>query len=369
MVKVSGKYNEAICYTSELEPSAEAQIQTMCDYEPLADSHIRIMPDVHAGKGCTIGTTMKVKDKVVPNLVGVDISCGILTVALKDKRINLPELDSFIRKNIPFGRNINSRPVRGHGRINVEELYCLKKIDQRRMKESIQSLGGGNHFISIEQDEDGVNYLLVHCGSRNPGKQTAEYYQKIAYQSFGGRQQTEVPYDLAYLEGDTFEMYIHDMEFMERFAALNRRCIADAIVEEFNLHEDYRFDTTHNYIDTENMILRKGACAAYKDQMLIIPMNMRDGSLICRGKGNPEWNCSSPHGAGRIMSRKDAFNSLGMDEYRHSMEGIFTTCVSKDTIDEAPMVYKQMDEIISQIDPTVEIVKRLKPIYNFKASE
>lgn len=369
MVKITGKYNEAICYTPALEPSAEAQIQTMCDYEPLADSHIRIMPDVHAGKGCTIGTTMQVKDKVVPNLVGVDISCGILTVRLKDKRINLPELDSFIRKNIPYGFAVRERPHRSHGRIDINDLWCLKKINTRRMKESLGGLGSGNHFISVEQDESGNNYLLVHSGSRNPGLQVANYYQDLAYKNCGGREQKEIPHELAYLEGEAFEMYIHDMEFMERFAALNRRIMADDIIEGLGLHEEYRFDTTHNYIDTASMILRKGACSALKGQPLVIPMNMRDGTLICEGLGNPAWNCSAPHGAGRVMSRTEAKNSISMTDFKNSMQGIFTTSVDASTIDEAPQAYKPMEEIISQISDTVVIKERIRPIYNFKAGE
>lgn len=368
MNTIVGKYNTAVIYTDNIEESAVGQIQQMCDFEPLKDSHIRIMPDVHAGKGCTIGTTMEVHDKVVPNMVGVDISCGILTVSLKDEKIDLPRLDTFIHKNIPCGREINKRPVRGHGRLDMDELLCLSKLRDKKLKEAICSVGSGNHFISVEQDDEGVNYLLIHSGSRNPGKQTAEYYQNVAYKRLQ-EQGSNVPFELAYLEGEDFDNYIHDMHFMQKYAELNRRCIADAIIEGLDLTEDYRFDTTHNYIDTEHMILRKGACAAYEGDLLIVPMNMRDGSLICRGKGNPEWNYSAPHGAGRVMSRKDAKNTLSMQDYKNSMEGIYTTCVSHETIDEAPMAYKSMDDIVSQIANTVEIVKHIKPIYNFKAKE
>lgn len=369
MITIEGKHNQAIVYTDNLEPSAEGILKTFCDQEFLADSKIRVMPDVHAGKGCTIGTTMTIHDAVIPCAVGVDIGCGILTVKLKDKRINLPDLDSYIRKNIPYGFAVRERPHRGHGRIDINELYCLKKIPQNRMLESLGTTGGGNHFEEIDRDDDGNLYLLIHTGSRNPGLQVANHYQDMAYQSFGGKKQSEIAHDLAYLTGDAFEMYIHDMHFMQQFAALNRRIIADDIIDALGLHEDFRFDTIHNYIDTDNMILRKGACAAYAGETLIIPMNMRDGSLICVGKGNPDWNYSAPHGAGRIMSRTEAFNSISLTEFKKSMEGIFTTSVDKDTIDEAPMAYKPMEEIVKHIEPTVEIVKQIKPIYNFKAGD
>lgn len=368
MIEITGKYNTALVYTDNLEPSAAGQIKAFCDMEYSSGSKIRIMPDVHAGKGCTIGTTMTVTDKIVPNIVGVDIGCGMLTVKLKEKRLELPKLDSFIRQNIPFGRNVRERAHRSHGRIDIYELECVKKIDTRRAKESIGTLGGGNHFIEIDTDGDSL-YLVIHTGSRNLGLRVAEYYQKTAYNACGGRAQSEIPYELAFLEGDSMQSYLHDMELMQRFAALNRTVIKEVIVDGLKLHEEESFETIHNYIDTDNMILRKGAVSAKKGEQLLIPMNMRDGSLLCTGLGNSDWNCSAPHGAGRLMNRRDAEQSFTLSQFKKSMEGIFTTSVSKDTIDESPFVYKPMEEILKNISDTVTVDKILKPIYNFKASE
>ena len=368
MIEITGKYNTALVYTDNLEPSAAGQIKAFCDMEYSYGSKIRIMPDVHAGKGCTIGTTMTVTDKIVPNIVGVDIGCGMLTVKLKEKRLELPKLDSFIRQNIPFGRNVRERAHRSHGRIDIYEFDCVKKIDTRRAKESIGTLGGGNHFIEIDTDGDSL-YLVIHTGSRNLGLRVAEYYQKTAYNACGSRKQSEIPYELAFLEGDSMQSYLHDMELMQRFAALNRTVIKEVIVDGLKLHEEESFETIHNYIDTDNMILRKGAVSASKGERLLIPMNMRDGSLICIGKGNGEWNCSAPHGAGRIMSRTQAAAQLSMDEYTAEMEGVWSSCVSPETIDESPMAYKPFDEIVAEIGPTAEIAEHIRPVYNFKAAE
>lgn len=369
MIEIKGKYGEAKVFTDTLEPSAERLIKTFCDQPYSAQSKIRIMPDVHAGKGCTIGTTLTVKDAVVPNVVGVDIGCGMLTVKLREKRIDLPKLDSFIRQNIPCGRDVRERSHRSHGRLDVYELLCVKRVDIRRAKESLGTLGGGNHFIEIDKDDEGNLYLVIHTGSRNLGLRVAQYYQNIAYKACGGRTQTAIPYELAFLQGDAMQDYLHDMEFMQRFAELNRTIIKEVILDGMKLHEEESFSTVHNYIDTENMILRKGAVSAQKGERLLIPMNMRDGSLICTGLGNEDWNFSAPHGAGRLMSRKDALSSFTLNAFKKSMDGIFTTSVTADTIDECPMVYKPMDEIIKNIKETVTIEKTIKPIYNFKASE
>ncbi len=368
MITIQGTYNSATAFTSAMEPTAEAQIKTMLDQPFCAGSKIRIMPDVHAGKGCTIGTTMTITDKVVPNIVGVDIGCGMETIKLKNKRINLPELDSFIKKNIPSGRNVRERPHRSHGRLDLDELRCKKALDMRRTKESLGTLGGGNHFIEVDKEGDDL-YLVIHTGSRNPGLRVAEHYQKLAYQSLGGRSQSEIPYELAYLTGEQMEDYLHDMDFMQRFAALNRQIIKEIILDGMKLKEEESFSTIHNYIDLDAMVLRKGAVSAKKDERLLIPMNMRDGSLICTGLGNADWNYSAPHGAGRLMSRKEAKNQVTLSAFKKSMEGIFTTTLSKDTLDEAPMVYKPMEEIIGAIRDTVLIDKIIKPIYNFKAGE
>jgi tRNA-splicing ligase RtcB len=369
MIEIKGKYGYAKVYTDNLEDSAYEQIMTFCNQPFSAGSKISIMPDAHAGKGCTIGTTMTITDKVVPNIVGVDIGCGMLTVRLKDKRINLPELDSFIRKNIPYGRDVRERRHRSHGRLDIYDLMCVKRIDIRRAKESLGTLGGGNHFIEVDKDDEDNLYLIIHTGSRNLGLRVAKYYQKRAYNLCGGRDQSDIPYDLAYLFGEEMEKYMHDMAFMQSFAALNREIIKEIILDGMKLTEEESFTTIHNYIDTESMILRKGAVSAKKGEKLLIPMNMKDGCLICTGLGNEDWNYSAPHGAGRRLSRKDAFNSFTLDTFKNSMKGIFTTSVTKDTIDECPMAYKPMDEIMRNINDTVTIDKIIKPIYNFKASE
>lgn len=369
MIEIKGVYTDAKVYTGELEVSAEGQIKALCDQPFAAGSKIRIMPDVHAGKGCTIGTTMTIGDYVVPNLVGVDIGCGMLTVKLKEKRLNLPQLDSFIRQNIPYGRDVRERPHRSHGRIDLEELRCYKKVDTRRAKESLGTLGGGNHFIEVDKDEEDNLYLVIHTGSRNLGLRVAELYQKKAYDSVGGRKQTEIPYELAPLTGDEMQDYLADMAFMQRFAALNRRIIKEVILDGMKLHEEASFETIHNYIDTEAMILRKGAVSAKAGEQLLIPMNMRDGSLLCTGLGNENWNCSAPHGAGRLYSRTDAENSFTVSEFKKQMDGIFTTSVSQDTLDECPMAYKPMEDILKHIGETVTVDRILRPIYNFKAGE
>jgi len=369
MIEIKGTYGEAKVFTNELDSSASGQIKALCEQPFITGSKIRIMPDVHAGKGCTIGTTMTIGDYVVPNLVGVDIGCGMLTVQLEEKRLNLPELDSFIHQNIPYGRDVRERTHRSHGRINLEDLRCYKKVDTRRAKESLGTLGGGNHFIEVDKDDDGTLYLVIHTGSRNLGLRVAELYQKKAYNAVGGRKQTEIPYELAYLTGEEKDDYLYDMAFMQRFAELNRRIIKEVILDGLKLHEVDSFTTIHNYIDTDKMILRKGAVSANEGERLLIPMNMRDGSLICTGLGNEDWNCSAPHGAGRRFSRTEAENSFTVSEFKKQMEGIYTTSVSKDTLDECPMAYKPMDEILGNISDTVRVERIIRPIYNFKASE
>lgn len=369
MFEIKGKYACAKVFTDVLEPSAEGQIKAMCDQPFVEGSRIRIMPDVHAGAGCTIGTTMTIGDYVVPNIVGVDIGCGMDVVKLKEKRINLPELNSFIHKNIPHGRDVRGRPHRGHGRLDLEELRCFSKLDRRRMKEALGTLGGGNHFIEIDKDDEDNLYLVIHTGSRNPGLQVAQYYQKKAYRSLGGRTQTDIPYELAYLSGELRDDYLQDMDFMQRFAALNRRIIREEILDNMKLNEEDFFTTVHNYIDIDMMMLRKGAVSAKKGERLLIPLNMRDGALICTGLGNDEWNQSAPHGAGRLYSRKDTEAHFTLSEFKKQMEGIFTTSVDKDTLDECPMAYKDAESIINAIGDTVRIDKQIKPIYNFKSSD
>lgn len=399
MIEILGKYNKAVCYTGKLDDRAYAQLKAVCDREEFADSKIRIMPDVHYGKGCTVGTTLTVNKKVVPAMVGVDIGCGMETVKLADKTLDLERLDAVIRENIPSGRDIREKAHCLSDEAELDKLYCLGNIKFERALKSIGTLGGGNHFIEVDRDEEGSLYLVIHSGSRHLGCEVAEYYQAEGYRELygGGKRQiaetiarlkaerrfTEIettirklklekpvalPYELVYVEGRLFDEYIHDMKIVQRFAALNRLAMTDVIIREMGLTELERFTTVHNYIDTDEMILRKGAVAAHKGQKLLIPMNMRDGALVCIGKGNAEWNYSAPHGAGRLMSRTDAFDRLFLEDYREQMKGIYSTCVRLDTLDESPMAYKPIDEIVEQITPTVEIACRIKPIYNFKAS-
>ena len=400
MIEVIGKYNTAICYTGELEEAAAGQIKAVCDQPAFSDCRIRVMPDVHAGMGCTIGTTMTITDKIVPGMVGVDIGCGMETVRVSEKEMDFAKLDGLIRSQIPCGRDVRASPHGLNEEIDLTQLRCSPYVNLSRARKSIGTLGGGNHFIEVDRGENGSLYVVVHSGSRHIGNEVAKYYQDEGRKAFWGgaryqvdaavaelraqgrfreiqptinrlRQEHEIllPRDLAYVEGRLFADYLHDMKIIQHFAALNRKAMMDVILTGMGLTPVEQFTTIHNYIDTENRILRKGAVAAYKGQKLLIPINMRDGSLICVGKGNPDWNCSAPHGAGRLMSRKEAFKRLSLEEYRRQMEGIFTTCVDRTTLDEAPMAYKGMDEILSHIGPTAQIVERIIPVYNFKAAE
>ena len=369
MLEIIGTYTTAKVFTDNLEETARAQIKTLCDQSFAKGSKIRIMPDAHAGKGCTIGTTMTITDSIVPNLVGVDIGCGMETVKLKSKRLNLPELDSFIQKNIPSGQNIRDAAHKWSDRIDVSELRCFESVDSRRAVNSLGTLGGGNHFIEVDKDDEGNLYLVIHSGSRNIGLKVADYYQKQAYESFGGREQSETPFELAYLTGDLLDDYLHDMSLMQDYATLNRQIMKEVILNGLKLKEDDSFTTIHNYIDVDDMILRKGAVSAKKEETLLIPINMRDGSLICTGLGNGDWNESAPHGAGRLMSRRQAEKSFTVSSFKKEMKGIFTSSVNEDTLDECPMAYKPMDEIVANIDGSVIIEHIIKPIYNFKSSE
>ena len=400
MLKVKGKFNTAICYTNELETASYEQIMSVCDREEFKDAKIRIMPDVHAGMGCTIGTTMTISDKIVPGMVGVDIGCGMETVKLADKNIDYEKLDNLIRREIPSGFDVRKIHHPLNKEINLSKLKIAAEVNLERAKRSIGTLGGGNHFIEVGRSEKGELYLVVHSGSRHLGNEVATHYQDEAYRTLCGnskaqidaaisslktegrhkeiantvkkmKQQTNtsVPKALTYVSGVLFDNYIHDMKLVQRFATLNRIAMTEVILKGMGLTEKERFTTIHNYIDTDKMILRKGAVSAKKGEKLLIPINMRDGSLICVGKGNPDWNESSPHGAGRLMSRTAALKKLSLDKYKAEMKGIFTTSVSKKTLDEAPMAYKSIDEIISHISPTAEITDRLRPTYNFKASE
>lgn len=399
MKQLQGQYTSAIVYTDLVEQEALEQIQLLCDQPIAAGSRVRIMPDVHAGAGCTIGTTMTIGDKIIPSLVGVDIGCGMLTVGLGKQKLPLEALDELIYRCIPSGQSVRQSPHPLMEQMNLQQLRCAKRVDLSRAMVSLGTLGGGNHFIEADVDEEGNQYLVVHSGSRNLGVQVANYYMKAGFEQMqmegvktsqklveelkaqGQYQQIEtalksfkvekkeldIPMKLAYVSGSLFEDYIHDMAIVQRFAQLNRQAMMDTMLRELGMDETERFETIHNYIDMESMILRKGAVSAKLGQRLLIPINMRDGSLICTGKGNPEWNYSAPHGAGRLMSRSKAKEMLSMEQYAQAMEGIYTTSVAESTIDEAPMAYKPMEAIVSNIHPTVEINSIIRPIYNFKA--
>lgn len=388
----TGKEVKVFAETFEYE--AYEQVKKLANYEAYENSVIRIMPDSHAGKGCTVGTTMTITDKVTPNLVGVDIGCGMLTIELKDKYIDCEKLDRVIRTKVPNGFNVHEKQK---ATFNFENLICAKQVDLERALLSIGSLGGGNHFIEVDYSEkNNKYYLIIHSGSRKLGGDVCKYYQDLAFQNANemkkikedlitrlkadGRMkdiESEIKKlkkptadkELAHLSGDYFRSYMNDMEIVQRFAMLNRKAMASIIIKEMGFQEESRFETIHNYIDFKRMILRKGAVSAELGEKLLIPINMRDGSLICIGKGNEDWNYSAPHGAGRLMSRSRAKEMLSMDEFVNSMNGIFTTSVSLATIDEAPQAYKSMEEIRSVITDTVDIIDTIKPIYNFKASE
>lgn len=400
MFDVEGRYNIARIFNDNVEQETIAQIINLCNQEFTQGSKIRIMPDCHVGAGCTIGTTMTLTDKVVPNLVGVDIGCGMSVLCFSGKGIKLDKLDEYIRENIPAGHNILDHEVYYP---KLDSLICLKHINKTRALSSIGTLGGGNHFIEVNTDEDNL-YVVVHSGSRYLGKQVAEYYQDRAYKTLtdnrseiegivrklkaegrhGEIQETikntkrgmgvGIPKELAYLQGPDMMEYLHDMVIAQEYASANRKAILDRI--EVFLEKsliDYKkyanFQTVHNYIDFNNMMLRKGAVSAKEDELLIIPMNMRDGSLICLGRGNEDWNCSAPHGAGRLFSRSRAKELISLVEFKESMEGIYTTSVCKSTIDESAFAYKPMEEIICNIGGTVKIVKIIRPLYNFKSSD
>ena len=402
MIEITGKYNTVKCFATTVEEGAREQIQAVCDTEAFASSKIRIMPDVHAGKGCTIGTTMTITDKIVPAMVGVDIGCGMYTVYLGNVDIDFEKVDEAAHY-IPCGRNVWEGR---NERFDLTVLRCYRNLkDTRRLERSLGTLGGGNHFIEIDVDENGGKYLVIHSGSRNLGTQVAEYYQNLAvdlnagkedyyrrreeiirtYKEQGRRDEIQsalkalereykakepsLPKDLCYLYGSFMEDYLHDVDICQKFAERNRARMAEIILERCGWTAIETFQTIHNYIDVNEMILRKGSVSAKAGEKLLIPINMRDGSLICIGKGNEDWNFSAPHGAGRLMSRTAAFERLTMAEYEAEMSGIYSTCVVPDTLDESPMAYKSIDEIVENIGPTAEIIRRIKPIYNFKAAE
>lgn len=400
MEEIKGKFATAVSYAKYIDEKAKAQISRMCDYDFTKDSKIRIMPDVHAGKGCTIGTTMTVTDKVVPNIVGVDIGCGMYTIRLETDRLDFTRIDEAAHF-IPSGRNVWEEMQET---FDISQLYCYSKLKNKNwIENSVGTLGGGNHFIEVDKANDGIFHLVIHTGSRNLGKQVAEIYQELAielnvgkasyieqrerliaeYKALGrqseiqsalkelesNRRKTSIPEDLCYVYGEYLDKYLHDVELCQQFAKQNRECIARILLDKSGITGTDGFHTVHNYIDTKEMILRKGAIAAHNGEKVLIPINMRDGSILAIGKGDPEWNFSAPHGAGRIMSRTEAKAKLSLNEYKSVMNGVYSTSINEETLDEAPMAYKSLSDIVDVISDTVKIIDVMKPVYNFKAAE
>lgn len=403
MMVLNGKYNSCKVFTNNIEQAAISQIINIMNQESVKNSKIRIMSDVHAGADCVIGTTMTITDKVIPNLVSGDIGCGMLAIKLEQTEMDFAKLDEVIRKYVPSGYEIHEEAI--------TELPMLDDIiapfNKNKALKSLGTLGGGNHFIEVDKDSNGNLWLVIHTGSRYLGGAVFKYYQDEAYEALvekasgslkdmcneliaklksEGREREisseleklkkiyrrvtpHVPKPFAYCEGNLLSDYLHDMQITQTYSTINRELIAGQIINHMNLRVCDSFETIHNYIDLDNMILRKGSVSANAGEKLIIPMNMRDGSLICIGKGNPDWNFSAPHGAGRVLSRSEAKELINIDEYRESMKGIYTTSVSQATIDESPFAYKPIEEIMANITDTVEIIDVIKPVYNFKASE
>lgn len=404
-MELQGKYGSAKVFVKDIEEGAKQKIINLLNQDFIEGSKVRIMPDVHEGMGCVIGFTADMGDKVIPNIVGVDIGCGMLTVDLGDIDIDLERLDKIIYNKIPSGNKTHNE--RKYNFERLRELYCLRDLkNTKRIERSIGTLGGGNHFIEVGIDDYNNKYLIIHSGSRNLGKQVADIYQRLAvdlcsgkeeyfkrkdelirtYKEAGRRKEInkalkalakeyeglrpQYPKDLCFLTGEYRQRYLHDMKICQEYATLNRRVMAEIILEALlgkSLDDFDHFETIHNYINFQDNIIRKGAISAYKGEKILIPINMRDGSILAIGKGNPDWNYSAPHGAGRVMSRNVAKEKLSMDEFKKSMEGIYSTSISKTTLDEAPFAYKPMDDILESLEETAEIYSIIKPIYNFKA--
>ena len=398
MIELQGKYAEAKIFTNIVDNESISQVIELLNQPYISGSRVRMMPDIHAGAGCTIGTTMTISDKICPNLVGVDIGCGMYAVNLGQVDIDMEQMDAAAHF-IPSGMNV------WEGRkehFDLLELRCYRELkDSKRLERSLGTLGGGNHFIEIDQSTDGIKFLVIHSGSRNLGKQVAEYYQRLAidlnkgkeeyfakrdaliaeYKATGRRteiqaalkelrwnaHETTLPEGLCFVYGQYMEDYLHDVKICQRFACRSRELMAEIILQRLGLEAVEAFHTIHNYIDTDEMILRKGAIAAHKGEKVLIPINMRDGSLICTGKGNEDWNFSAPHGAGRLMSRREAKETFTVSEFKEQMNGIYTTSIGQGTLDECPMAYKSMNDIVNNISPTVSIDSIIKPTYNFKA--
>ena len=395
MIQISGRHNTALCHIEYLEMEAQDQIRELCDQEAFTDTKIRIMPDAHAGAGCVIGFTSNINDAVVPNLIGVDIGCGMYAIDLGADDIDLETLDSIIKRNVPSGFDVHKNDTCDVTQLGLLCIGSVKNI--HRQNKSMGTLGGGNHFIELDESEDNSKWLVIHSGSRNLGLQVAQIYQELAWNTLTSnttdsealiakykeegrekeissalaelkkRHYVGIPKDLAYLTGELKDQYLHDMRICQQFAKDNREAMSQRILVGLRTSGQHEFfHTVHNYIGDDD-IVRKGAISAHEGERVLIPFNMRDGSIIGVGKGNPDWNYSAPHGAGRIMSRSRARKELQLDTFKQQMTGVFSTTICQETIDEAPDAYKPAQQILDALEPTVTITQRLLPLYNFKA--
>ena len=404
MFELQGKYGTAKVFTDTADQASISQVVTLLNQPFVEGCQVRMMPDIHAGAGCTVGTTMTIRDAIVPNLVGVDIGCGMEVARIRETRLEPQKLDKVIRERVPSGFDKRKAEHRYARDVDLTALRCAKRVKIEAARLSLGTLGGGNHFIEVNRDEEGALYVVIHSGSRHLGLEVANWYQEEAYKQLKGvdgasleearqaliaqykeqgrerelpkalkalkaGQESPIPKALAYCTGYLFDDYLHDMEIVQSFAARNRQAMMDEIVKGMGFHVEGCFTTIHNYIDTSAMILRKGAVSAKEGEVLVIPINMRDGSLICTGKGAADWNFSAPHGAGRLMSRSAAKSSFTVSQFKKEMEGVYSSTVNQSTLDEAPMAYKSMEDIVSNIGETVTVDKIIKPIYNFKAGE
>ncbi|MBD5136826.1 MAG: RtcB family protein [Lachnospiraceae bacterium] len=368
MRTIEGVCTFAKIFADGIDDYALAQIKMLCDNEAFMESKIRVMPDVHPGKVGTIGFTSTIGRKILPNVVGIDIGCGVTIAKSRQKKIEFQKLDTVIRENIPSGFQVRKKPHRFSMDFDFSGLNCERHINKNKALLSLGTLGGGNHFIEVGKDDEGYLYVVIHSGSRHLGKEVTEYYLKSGQEYLKSRN-IAIPYELTFLEGELMEAYIHDMQIVQEFASLNRKTILDELVKGMKLKIEESYSSVHNYIDAsgEEMILRKGAISAKKGEKVVIPINMRDGVILGTGLGNQDWNFSAPHGAGRIMKREDVKQKYTVSQFKTAMKGIYCTVVNKDTLDESPFAYRELKDIEDAVSETVKINNIIKPVYNFKA--
>ena len=374
MITIYGNYTNAVVYTTNneeyaIDEYARKQIQIICNHPSSAGSKIRVMPDVHPGKVGTIGLTMTVGDSLLPSLVGVDIGCGMTIAKIKAKNIEYQKLDTVIREHVPSGGKTRKTAHKLSHTINLGKLHCYKAINEPKVNLSIGTLGGGNHFIEVDKDSDNAFYLVIHSGSRHLGMEVTEYYLKEGQKQSQMKKQGHAPYEMTCLEGDLLQSYFHDLAITQDYARINREAMIDEIIRGMKWRILDSYTCIHNYVDfsKELPVLRKGAIRANADEKVIIPINMRDGIILGTGLGNENWNCSAPHGSGRIYKRSDVKEHHTVSEFKEAMKGIHSVCVNKDTLDESPFAYRKLEDIVNVIGETVTIDKIIKPVYNFKA--